>query len=117
MDGVSEREDRAIFSGRIALVDRFEECASHCLPVAAADTWVAWGAAGGGGGGQGGMGRRRDRASPRLSVIAPQPGLDDGGLGTRRSWNNEKALAGSIARRSEERRVGKEWRSRGAPVH
>src|SRR5258708_11927040 len=97
MDGVSERDDRAVFSTRIALVDWLEECASHCLPVAAADPRVALGAAGGRGRGKSWMGGHCGCASRRVPRAASRAGLDDGYVGLGRYGSMEATVAPSRA--------------------
>src|SRR5260370_27447730 len=97
MDGVSERDDRAVFSTRIALVDWLEECASHCLPVAAADPRVAFGAAGGRGRGKSGMGGHCGCASRRGPRAASRAGLDDGYVGLGRYGSMEETITRCLA--------------------
>src|SRR6202171_6080391 len=93
VDGVSTRDDRAVFSTRAALVDRIEECAPHGIPVADADPRVALGAAGGSARGQSRMGGNCGGASHRIPCVASRAGLDDGYLGLGRY----RSIGGTVA--------------------
>ncbi len=66
--------------------------------VAAADPRAYLGAAGSRVCGRSGMVGYCGCSYHCLPIAAPGLGLGDGGLGARRSWNNEKTLAGSIER-------------------
>src|SRR5258708_11113465 len=97
MDGVSTRDDRAVFSTRTALVDRIEECAPHWIPVADTDPRVALGAAGGSARGQSRMGGNCGGASHRIPCVASRTGLDYGVLGFGRYRSMEETVVFSVS--------------------